>query len=150
MAQHDHQDRLRTELTALKDEDDFARGLDYLCDYPKFESRDLTETERDLRDWGYVYGLAFGLALAANPGMTHADAAKLAYLPALKVFVEWSGEIEDPGIKREEAIRRLVQQFEKASDAREARIFAGGQFGPLEMSDELQGAMCDLVTWARG
>lgn len=146
----DPDDLVHAQLVALKDEDDFAKGLDYLSKYPQFKSRELTETENDLRDWGYVYGLAFGLALGANPEMPHEEAAALAYVPARKVFVEWSGEIDDPVAKREEAIRRLVREFERAGDAREARILNGGQYGPLELTDDLQGAMCDLAMWAKG
>lgn len=143
-------DKLSEQLRELKDEDNFGDAGDCLWRYPVFESRELTETERDLRDWGYVFGLAFGLAIGANPGMPHAAAAELAYWPARRVFTEWSGEIEDPVAKREEAIRRLVRQFEKAEDARETRIFSGHGFTRLEMTDELQGAIHDLATWARG
>ena len=73
-------DKLSEQLRELKDEDNFGDAGDCLWRYPVFESRELTETERDLRDWGYVFGLAFGLAIGANPGMPHAAAAELCVL----------------------------------------------------------------------
>jgi hypothetical protein len=108
---------LEVQLRALCAEDDFAGGLAIVDDYPELTTRSLSEFEQDLRDWGFVYGLAFGLAVSANPEMAHEDAAKLAYVPARNVNARWGGEIEDPGEKRENAIRTLVQQFDEHSEA---------------------------------
>ncbi len=100
-----------TQLGMLCSEDNFAGGLPVLEQYPELRTRDLSSFERHVRDWGFVYGLAFGLAVSANPNMAHEDAARLAYGPAHRVSVRWGGEIEDPGEKRENAIRALVQQY---------------------------------------
>jgi hypothetical protein len=59
-------DKLEAELHALRKEDDFAGGLPVVGGYPDFKDRDLSEFELDLRDWGFVYGLAFGLTMRDN------------------------------------------------------------------------------------
>jgi hypothetical protein len=141
-----NQDRsreLEARLHALCDEDNFAHGLPVADNYPVIESRDVSLFESDLRDWGFVYGLAFGLAMSAYPELSHQDAAELAYSPARTVFRRWSGEIEDPVLKRENAIRNLVRQFNEAKDHR-----ALGE--PLAMSTGLHSAIDELADWARG
>jgi hypothetical protein len=112
---------LEAQLRVLCSEDDFAHGLTVLDDYPEMRTRSLSLFEEDLRDWGFVYGLAFGLAISANPQMAHEDTAKLAYIPARDVNAKWGGEIEDPGEKRESAIRALVKRFKDSDDAGELR-----------------------------
>jgi hypothetical protein len=107
----DAADAIEARLRSLCSEDDFAHGLTALEHYPEIRTRALSLFEQDLRDWGLVYGLAFGLALSANPQMAHEDAAQLAYWPARRVYGRWAGEIEDPGEKREAAIRALVQRY---------------------------------------
>lgn len=54
-------------------------------------------------------------------------------------YNHWAGEIQDPGVKRENAIRTLVRRFEEAE--RKSRT---------EMTDDLQGAITDLSESARG
>lgn len=125
---------LEEQLRALSVEDDFAGGSAVMDDYPEMKTRSLSSFELDLRDWGFVYGLAFGLALSANPEMAHKDAARLAYTPARIVYDRWGGEIEDPGEKRENAIRALVQHFDGGSEV---------------MPTELHDAIVDLVESAR-
>ncbi len=127
-------DAVEAQLQALCSEDNFGGSLVVVDDYPQLRTRALSLFEQDLRDWGYVYGLAFGLALSANPGMSHEDAARLAYGPARRVKVRWGGEIEDPGEKRENAIRAVVEQYDRRSET---------------MTEELQNAIADLVESAR-
>jgi hypothetical protein len=135
---------LRAHLDALCDEDDFAGGLPLLQQYPKIESRRLTPFEDDLRDWGFVYGLAFGLAMSANPDLTHAQAAELAYVPARKIGARWGGEIVDPAERREQAIRALARQYADAVARRDAD-YRAGRSGDLEWTSGLHGAVQELV-----
>ena len=66
---------VEAQLQALCSENDFAGGLTVLDTYPEIRTRKLSLFELDVRDWGYVYGLAFGLALGGNPEMAHERAA---------------------------------------------------------------------------
>jgi hypothetical protein len=103
----------RGQLDELRNEDNFAGALPVLEQYPKVVTRELTEFERDLRDWGFTYGLTFGLALRAWADEPHVKTAERALTPALSLYRGWSGEIQDPGVRRENAIRRLAQVFEE-------------------------------------
>src|SRR5689334_114517 len=95
MAKMDAADRLRKRLAKLSSADEFSGVMDVVWRHPEFESRDFTETEKDMRDWGFMLGLAVGLAMAGNPELSPREAAELAFVPARKAFVAWSGEIED-------------------------------------------------------
>jgi hypothetical protein len=130
------------QLQALTAEDDLAGGLPVVQQYPKFETRPVSEFEDDLRFWGFVYGLAFGLAVRDNPELSHEDAARLAYKPAYRRFVQWSGDIENPVEKREAAIRTLVRRFAEADQERDN--------GRVVMTAELQDAVLALTQTARG
>jgi hypothetical protein len=135
-------DALEAQLHALCSEDDFAGGL-LVCDrYPEFETRELSLFEHNLRDWGYIYGLAFGLAMRDNPDMAHEDAARLAYMPARRVYARWSGEIENPAEQRERAIRTLVRRFNEAEEVSDN--------GRMAMTADLHDAILDLAQSARG
>jgi hypothetical protein len=138
-------ERVEARLRELCSEDDFAGALDHSDHYPTLETRDLSSFERDLRDWGMVYGLAFGLAISMAPDMPHEDAAGAVFHPAYRVYVNWGGEIEDPGVKRERAIQMVTRRWEEA----DRRRFTDGKLRP-DMTEELQGAIMDLSEWARG
>jgi hypothetical protein len=45
-------------------------------------AKELSEFELDLRDWGVVYGMAFGIARSEQPFETLEAAAERAYDPA--------------------------------------------------------------------
>ena len=113
--EHDpHEDRerwLTDRVRRLSAEDDFAGALPEVDHYPRLRTRDLSSFERDVRDWGLVYGLVFGLAVAEWPDAPHAELARLAFFPALQVYRRWGGEIQDPGERREAAIRDVVRRF---------------------------------------
>lgn len=81
----------RARLAALCSEDDFAGALPRVWRYPNFPDRDLSPFEADCRDWGFVLGLAFGIVLADQGGMSHEQAADAAYGAARAVFTAWSG-----------------------------------------------------------
>jgi len=46
----------------------------------------LSDRGRDLREWGYLYGLAYGIARGENPYEPNAEAAERAYQAAIGVF----------------------------------------------------------------
>ena len=56
---------------------------DRLTDYPP---RDVLEPEFTSRFWGYVYGLAYGIARTSNPSKSHEAVASMALDAALEVF----------------------------------------------------------------
>ncbi len=136
----DREQWLGERLRRLCVEDDFAGALEPLARYPRFESRSLSVFEDDLRDWGFVYGLAFGLALAEWPDEPHEEIARLVFETALSVFRRWSGEIEDPVAKREMALRAVVQRFADVERDRNGDT----------MDADLSHALSDLSAWARG
>ncbi len=141
--QNEQREQWLTERTRrLSAEDDFADGLNVLEQYPRFESRGLSLFEQDLRGWGFVYGLAFGLALSEWPDESHEAIAKLAFHPALMVYRRWGGEIEDPVAKREMAIRQVVERFEGA----DRDYDRGGK----SMNTDLSAALSELADAARG
>jgi hypothetical protein len=106
------------ELRRLCAEDDFAGALPVLWGYPHLTRHELSEFEKDIRDWGFVYGLAFGVAVAKWPAEPHAETARLAFGAALMVHVRWGGEIQDPALRREAAIRAAVEQYDRWDDDR--------------------------------
>lgn len=136
----DREQWLGERLRRLCVEDDFAGALGPLARYPHFESRSLSVVEDDLRDWGFVYGLAFGLALSQWPDEPHEEIARLVFETALSVFRRWSGEIEDPVAKREMALRAVVQRFADVERDRNGDT----------MDADLSHALSDLSAWARG
>ena len=104
------------ELRRLSAEDDFAGALPAIERYPCLSRHKLSEFERDMRDWGLVYGLAFGLAVAKWPGEPHEKTARVAFDVARMVHVRWGGEIQDPTLRREAAVRAVVEQYDRWDD----------------------------------
>ncbi len=135
-------DALEEQLRALCSEDDFAGGLTVVGRYPDFDNRALSEFEADLRDWGFAYGLAFGLIMRDNPELEHDDAARLAFKPALAVYRRWGGELQNPAEMRERAITAIVRRFDEADKATDA--------GRVAMTSGLQDAIVDLAQSAKG
>lgn len=130
---------VESHLQALCSEDDFAGALSVLDRYPQLRTRQISRFERDMRDWGLAYGVAFGLAVSGNPEMAHEAAAELAYMPARRVAARWGVQPQDPGERRENAIRALVDRYESA----DSRVMMNAQLGPLH------DAIADLVESAR-
>jgi hypothetical protein len=135
---------LEAQLQKIQAEDDFGGTIKKLGEYPELKTRELSNFEHDVRDWGLVFGIAFGLAVSMKPKLAYPDAAQAAFGPAYRAYLRWGGPIEDPGVKREAAIHALVRQFE---DAKRSAYY--GKL-PLEMTKELQGAIQELGEWERG
>jgi len=129
------------ELRKLTCEDDFAGTLNEVSCYPQLTRHELSEFERDVRDWGLMYGIAFGLAVAKWPQEPHKETAKLAFHVARMVYVRWGGEIQDPALKREAALRAVVEQYGRWDEAR----FTRGSGSPDEpMGKSMAGALHEL------
>jgi hypothetical protein len=93
---------LLEELVRLCSEDDFADGLGALDSYPGVGgSRPMTTFEREVRDWGFVYGMAFAMALREWPDRPRKSVAWTAQRLARMVYVRWAGDIFDPGDRAE-------------------------------------------------
>jgi hypothetical protein len=125
---------VEAQLQALCSEDNFGGGLTVLDKYPAIRTREISRFELDLRDWAFCYGVAFALAVAANPEMTHEAAAELAFWPARRVCARWGVQVKDPGERREAAIRELVERWN-----------GPGRTDPSKLED----AVSELVEWAR-
>jgi hypothetical protein len=107
--------QLLEQLRRLSVQDDFAGALDPLGRYPQI-SRETSEFEDEMRDWGFMYGLAWGLAVSQWPDLPHEEAARLAFGAARMGYVRWAGDIEDPAAEREAAIRAVLTGYEEARD----------------------------------
>jgi hypothetical protein len=125
----------------LSAEDDFAGALRALDDYPRLTRHSLTEFERDMRDWGLVYGITFGLAIAKWPNEPHDELASLAFEVSRMVYVRWGGEIQDPELRREAALRAVVERYDRWDDERYARSYRPAE---VPMGDSMSNALHEL------
>jgi hypothetical protein len=71
----------------------------------------LSDWERDLVDWGAVYGLAYGIARAENPFEPFEDVAARAFDAAWPVYLEWSGEFEYDQRDTNELVQNVVREY---------------------------------------
>jgi hypothetical protein len=129
------------ELRRLCAEDNFAGALPAVEGYPRLTRHKMSEFERDMRDWGLVYGLAFGLAVAKWPGEPHEDTARVAFDAALMVHIRWGGEIQDPTLRREAALRAVVEQYDHWDEDR-YRQRSGSPEAP--MGSDMSSALHEL------
>ena len=97
--------RIRT----LLHQDDADGALEALDKHPRGEH--LSGFERDLREWGFVYGMAFAIARMEDPWEPTDQVAERALLPAWAAFVDWSGEIERPD--RDELVSAVVRAYRR-------------------------------------
>lgn len=118
------------ELRRLSHEDDFAGAMPAMDRYPCLTRHELSEFECDMRDWGFVYGLAFGTAIAKWPGEPHQELARLAFDAAVLAYIRWGGAIQDPVLRREAALHAVVEQYERWDEKR-YREEAGSADAPM-------------------
>jgi hypothetical protein len=52
----------------------------------------LSEFELDCHDWGFVFGLAYGLARSEDPDGPEADVSSRALSAAREAFTKWGGD----------------------------------------------------------
>ena len=81
-------------LRALLHLDDTDGVMEVLEKYPR--GVELSEFERDLRDWGFVFGMAFAMARGEDPWETNQSVAERALMPAFAAYSDWSGEFRTP------------------------------------------------------
>lgn len=74
--------------------------------------------ERDLLDWGSLFGFAYALARQENPWEPAASVAKRARETAWPVYLDWSGPIADRNIDK--PIADLLAAYEKVSNDRKS------------------------------
>lgn len=122
---------LVNEVRRLLSEDDAAGALKALEGYPNLTRHQLSEFERDMRDWGLVYGITFGLAVAKWPREPHPETAQLAYAAALMAHIDWGGEIQDPTLRREAALRTVVESYDRWDEKRHTGRYRSSDEAPI-------------------
>jgi hypothetical protein len=121
--QDDKQTALDARVAGVMAEDDISEALTVVERYPQLEDRGLSHFERDFRDWGLIYGIAFGIAKAEQGDEPNELVADRAYKVARSRFAVWNGgDIEDPEVVRERGVRLVISEFEKAQQ----RALQGG------------------------
>ena len=65
-------------------------ALDGLRVYPR-HSDGLSEFEFDCRDWGFVFGVAYGVARSENPFEPNDELIERALLAARDAYARWGG-----------------------------------------------------------
>ncbi len=87
---------LEEKLTAILMVDDTGRGPVGRCSAePASYNSKLSEFEGDLRDWGLVYGMAFGLARMEEPCESMESVADRALIAARAAYKRYGGEISE-------------------------------------------------------
>lgn len=90
---------LGEKVRAILMQDDTGKGPISRCgERPAWvgERLPLTETEMDLRDWGCVYGIAFGLARSEEPCEPLEQVAERALDAAWLAYRDWGSSIAVP------------------------------------------------------
>ena len=140
----DKQATLEQRITAVMDADDLDGSMNVCDRYPRLEGRPLTGFERDVRDWGLIYGIAFGMARADAPDAPSETVAEHAYKIARAKFARWAGEIEDPDVVRARAVADVVREWEKAQEAARSEANATNEWNGIKMSAGLHNALSEL------
>lgn len=105
------QDKVRAILRL----EDTGRGFGSVAEQrPKVEH--LSTWERDLVDWGAVYGLAFGIARAEDPFEAHEDVADRALAAAWPAYLEWSGEFATDERDTNKLAQNAVREYNKTAN----------------------------------
>lgn len=75
----------------------------------------LSQFELDLRDWGLVYGMTFGIARTEEAFETNEDVAERAYEPARLAWAAWAGSTFAEREDREGPVEELLTAYSKLS-----------------------------------
>ena len=121
---------LQEKVRAILRNDDTGDGLIGVAG--KRPGIQLTEFELDLRDWGIIYGIAFGLARTEEPCESIESVARRAFEAARTVHIEWGGEISKRP-DRDELVSAVLRAYRKA-----------GESGELHVPEYLDDAIVDL------
>jgi hypothetical protein len=141
--QDERQAALEARVAAVMGEDNVDGAMKVCERYPRLDSHPLSAFERDVRDWGLIYGIAFGLARVDGdePGEIIAERA---YKVARGRFAQWAGEIEDPEVVRERAVGGVVREFTAAQELAYRAARTGGSYRKIEMTEALCQALSEL------
>ena len=94
-----------TLLERLESTVEGVEAMETCWDYPSraVHTRDLTDFEDHLQDWGTIYGMAYVLARMEDPFESSESVAKRAFEAAKHVFEDYVGErLHRPPAEREE------------------------------------------------
>ena len=137
------QAKLAERMTFVHEEDDLGDAAIFCGRYPRIPDHRPSQFELDLRDWGLIYGIAYGLARATEPKDSNDQVGERAYKVARASFARWNGgEIEDPRVVRDRAIRDVIAKFDEAESA----AYREGRPGKIEqlMTADLREALGEL------
>ena len=140
--QDEKQAALEARVAAVISEDNVSEAVTACSRYPQFEGRELSKFEDDCRDWGLIYGIAFGMAKAEQGDGPNGLVADRAYRVARKCFTDYAGEIEDPAVVRERAVRDLIKHYTTAQE----RAWKAGRYGKTAqmMTEDLRDALSEF------
>jgi hypothetical protein len=142
--QDETQAALAARVAAVIGEDNMDGAMNVCERYPALESHPLSAFECDVRDWGLIYGITFGLARAADGDAPGEIIAERAYKVARGRFARWAGEIEDPEVVRERAVGGVVREFTAAQRFAYQAAHTGGSYRRIEMTEALCQALSEL------
>jgi hypothetical protein len=142
--QDETQAALAARVAAVIGQDNMDGAMNVCERYPALESHPLSAFECDVRDWGLIYGITFGLARAADGDEPGEIIAERAYKVARGRFAQWAGEIEDPEVVRERAVGGVVREFTAAQRLAYQAAHTGGSYRRIEMTEALCQALSEL------
>ena len=142
--QDETQAALAARVAAVVGQDNMDGAMKVCGRYPALESHPLSAFERDVRDWGLIYGITFGLARTADGDEPGEIIAERAYKVARGRFAQWAGEIEDPEVVRERAVGGVVREFTAAQRFAYQAAHTGGSYRRIEMTEALCQALSEL------
>ena len=142
--QDETQAALAARVAAVVGQDNMDGAMNACERYPALESHPLSAFECDVRDWGLIYGITFGLARAADGDAPGEIIAERAYKVARGRFAQWAGEIEDPEVVRERAVGGVVREFTAAQRFAYQAAHTGGSYRRIEMTEALCQALSEL------
>ena len=142
--QDETQAALAARAAAVIGQDNMDGAMNACERYPALESHPLSAFECDVRDWGLIYGITFGLARAADGDAPGEIIAERAYKVARGRFAQWAGEIEDPEVVRERAVAGVIREFVDAQKLADRATLTAGSYHKIEMTEDLYGALSEL------
>lgn len=110
---------LEERLRHLMAADDCSGALHGLGRRPLLgPDQQLSRFELDLRDWGFVFGLVFGLARCEEPCEPLKSVVERAFAAAVGEYAVWAGDIA-PRDADTRAARRLLRALDQAQEQSE-------------------------------
>ena len=141
-AARDKQAEITALMATIRAADDMGGAANYCDRYPR-SSRRLTRFEDDLRDWGLMYGIAYGLARATFPDEPAGAVAEWAYAAGREAFAQWAGESldEDATKRRDRVVDELLAELDRSQEL----AYKAGRYGQIDMTKKLGAALEELA-----